>query len=431
MDEHVGARGEAARVGRQTDVAVKLLDPPLERLRRRAERGRACARRDRRRRGAVRDAGRESPRRPRSRPARRRKLAARRRRRARRAGVSTGGGAPLTSTAAANSTASATTLSPSRLRPTPGGVSPRSSRGRTNMWWIPPQASATQTSPILTSSVFPYEVVQRSESSGRRWIDTNVPAARSTPIRKTAMREKRRNAARRRSRRERPDDDREGQDTADPEHRRHEVHPVRDLGERRRVRLRSLVARERVAPDEHEGEQERRPAQERRVEHPCEHEDREADPEPEASSRGTRSRSASTPRTATGRRRAGRRPRPGARSPSGSRSPRCPVLSARNAPSVPRRWTRRSTRGSTARGRTRSRIPTTPIISASETKSAQRATSSRHVTPDAPTASVGGGGVTPTPKVKTPFPTCPSAEIDAPAHGVRLALHGASGSARA
>ena len=55
-------------------------------------------------------------------------------------------------------------------------------------------------------------------------------------------------------------------------------------------------------------------------------------------------------------------------------------------------------------------MPTTPIIRASEAKSAQRATSSRHVTPDAPTASVGGGGVTPTPKVKTPVPTCPSAE---------------------
>ena len=31
MDEHVGAAGEAAGVGRQTDVAVKLLDPSLER----------------------------------------------------------------------------------------------------------------------------------------------------------------------------------------------------------------------------------------------------------------------------------------------------------------------------------------------------------------------------------------------------------------
>ena len=31
MDEHVGATGEAAGVGRQTDVAVKLLDPSLER----------------------------------------------------------------------------------------------------------------------------------------------------------------------------------------------------------------------------------------------------------------------------------------------------------------------------------------------------------------------------------------------------------------
>ena len=56
-------------------------------------------------------------------------------------------------------------------------------------------------------------------------------------------------------------------------------------------------------------------------------------------------------------------------------------------------------------------MPTTPTRSASEAKSAQRATSSRHVIADAPTASVGGGGSTPTPNVKTPVPTCPSAEI--------------------
>ncbi len=72
---------------------------------------------------------------------------------------------------------------------------------------------------------------------------------------------------------------------------------------------------------------------------------------------------------------------------------------------------RRSTRGSTGRGRIRTRIPTTPITSASETNSTHRATSSRHVWPDEPTASVGDGASTPTPKVKTPLPTCPSAEI--------------------
>ena len=75
------------------------------------------------------------------------------------------------------------------------------------------------------------------------------------------------------------------------------------------------------------------------------------------------------------------------------------------------RCTRRSTRGSTTPGRTSRRTPTTPIRSESETNSAQRATSSRHVTPEAPTASVGDGAGTPTPKVYTPFPTWPSAEI--------------------
>ena len=154
---------------------MKLLDAVPRAGRRRAERGRGCARRDRRRRGAARDAGRESLRRRRSRPARRRKASGAASTPRSSSRCPTGGGAPLTSTAAASSTAIATTLSPSRLRPTPGGVSPRSSRGRTNVWWNPPQASATQTSPIFTSSVWPYEVVQRSDSSGRRWIDDERP----------------------------------------------------------------------------------------------------------------------------------------------------------------------------------------------------------------------------------------------------------------
>jgi hypothetical protein len=90
--------------------------------------------------------------------------------------------------------------------------------------------------------------------------------------------------------------------------------------------------------------------------------------------------------------------------------PAIPALSAATAPSVPSRCTRRSTRGSTTCGRTSSRIPTTPIRSASDTKSAHRATSSRQVIPEEPTASVGGGGSTRTPNVNTPVPMCPSAE---------------------
>jgi hypothetical protein len=55
-------------------------------------------------------------------------------------------------------------------------------------------------------------------------------------------------------------------------------------------------------------------------------------------------------------------------------------------------------------------MPTTPIIRASDANRAHRATSSRHVIPDAPTASVGGGAATSTPNVKTPVATWPSAE---------------------
>ena len=103
---------------------------------RRAGRGQASARRGRRRPGAVRDAGRGSPRRRRSRPARRGTLDDQRpdARTAPDVPVSTGGGLPFTRTAAARSTAIATALSPSRLRPTPDGVWPRSRRGRTTRW---------------------------------------------------------------------------------------------------------------------------------------------------------------------------------------------------------------------------------------------------------------------------------------------------------
>ena len=93
----------------------------------------------------------------------------------------------------------ATALSPRRLRPTPGVRSPRSSRGRTKVWWMPPQASATSTRPILTSRICPYDVVQRSETTGRRSIATIVPAITSTATSPTAIREKRRKAVRRRS----------------------------------------------------------------------------------------------------------------------------------------------------------------------------------------------------------------------------------------
>ena len=95
-------------------------------------------------------------------------------------------------------------------------------------------------------------------------------------------------------------------------------------------------------------------------------------------------------------------------------------MSASTAPAVPSTCTRRSTRGSTVRGRTSRRMPTTPRRSAIETKSAQRATSSRHVMPDAPTASVGGGGVDADPEREDAVTDVAVGGQLAPADGVGL-----------
>ena len=51
------------------------------------------------------------------------------------------------------------------------------------------------------------------------------------------------------------------------------------------------------------------------------------------------------------------------------------------------------------------------MTSARAAKRSQRARSSFHVVPLAPTASVGGGGLTPTPNVKTPEGEWPSEPV--------------------
>jgi len=65
-------------------------------------------------------------------------------------------------------------------------------------------------------------------------------------------------------------------------------------------------------------------------------------------------------------------------------------------------------------------MPTTPTSSVREANKAQRATSSRHVIPEAPTASVGGGGSTPTEGVDADADASVGGELP-PAHGVGLA----------
>ena len=177
------------------------------------------------------------------------------------------------------------------------------------MWWNPPQASATQTSPIFTSSVLPYDVVQRSESSGSRWIDTNVPAARSTPIRndRDAARsgETPRGADPARAARRRPRGSGRRRPRASPSTR---CTQSAISVSARRVRL-GRPGVPRASSPETSTSASRKAGQRRSGASSTHASTRivEADREPEASSRGTRSRSASPPRTATGRRRAGRR----------------------------------------------------------------------------------------------------------------------------
>ena len=89
-----------------------------------------------------------------------------------------------------------------------------------------------------------------------------------------------------------------------------------------------------------------------------------------------------------------------------------PTSITRNAATTETTWKRRSSAsGTNDPRRITSRTTSGPISNASAAKSPHRARSSRHVVPDAPTASVGGGAATPTPKVNTPPGLCPSSPI--------------------
>ena len=75
------------------------------------------------------------------------------------------------------------------------------------------------------------------------------------------------------------------------------------------------------------------------------------------------------------------------------------------------RWKRRSSAFGTGPRRTRRRTASGPITSASAANRSQRETSSFQVAAPAPTASVGGGASTPTPKVNTPAGEWPSPPV--------------------
>ena len=134
-------------------------------------------------------------------------------------------------------------------------------------------------------------------------------------------------------------------------------------------------------------------------------------PRSRRSSRGTRCRSASSPRTVGDRRTGDPRSAAGGRSTRGARTPAIPTSITRNAATTETRWKRRSSGSGTRPRRITSRTTSGPMSRASALKSAHRAMSSRHVVPEAPTASVGGGAATPTPNVKTPAGECPSSPI--------------------
>ena len=88
-----------------------------------------------------------------------------------------------------------------------------------------------------------------------------------------------------------------------------------------------------------------------------------------------------------------------------------PMLIAMNAETVVRTLILFSSGAGTGPRRMSSRTTSGPITRASAAKRPQRAASSFHVVAPAPTASVGGGAFTPTPKVNTPAGEWPSADV--------------------
>ena len=81
--------------------------------------------------------------------------------------------------------------------------------------------------------------------------------------------------------RARPDHGHELDEPSDPQHRRREVHPVRELGQPRVAGIRRRVSRERQARREHESERERHPQERAHVKEPREIEERRHEDEAE------------------------------------------------------------------------------------------------------------------------------------------------------
>ena len=197
-------------------------------------------------------------------------------------GTGCGGGFESTSTAAASSTAIPTEASPSRLRESLfASGCPRSTSGRPNMWCTPPHASATETSDSFTSRTCPY-VLRPEVRELRQAEDAEVHAGgdeqRDQHRRQPRVAQERLPAQ---LGRERPDDERELHEPAEPEARRREVHPVRELRLPRRARVGGRVPGEREPRGEHERERERDPQQHAPLEQPREVERRRDEREAE------------------------------------------------------------------------------------------------------------------------------------------------------
>ena len=169
------------------------------------------------------------------------------------------GGFESTSTAAASSTAIATALSPSRLRESRATTESLSMRGAARKWCTAPQVSASATSESLTSSTWPYPVVQRS---------CDVRQAEHAEIGPCGEQERDEHGGDAREAEEddapehgcpRPDDRDELHEASDPERRGGEVHPVGELREPRVAGVGGRVAREGEPGGEAEPEREHRP----------------------------------------------------------------------------------------------------------------------------------------------------------------------------
>ena len=235
-----------------------------------------------------------------------------------------------------------------------------------------------------------------------------MPARTSTATSTVAIREKPRNAATQ-LRGQRPDTCGECDETADPHHRRDEVEPVGEAGEERGVRLDALVAGHRQPGREQHADDEGRPQEPGRSRIQASRTSAVTTASP-ASWRRTQCRSGSSSRSARGRRRGGRRTAAGAR--------RRPHHEGRDS---------HVERGDPAgRGEAVESVgqPSRQRLAEHEQAEARRSDQERQpdeVRPPSdvvgpgrsvePYASVGGGGLTPIPKVYTPDPVWPSDDV--------------------